>query len=145
MAEVLDVELAEGLAGVRMYERLPAWRSRVAAMRAFGLDGKTEGSYWEVPLVYNKSLLYIVSSLCEDDPNADKPIVGMQRYWSDAKPYIDPEIRAVTSFIQGARSVWSPTNAQALPGYRSSAKKHGGFAQDTETRLSVSFALHHGF
>ena len=99
------------------------------------------------PPVYDKSLLYLVSSLCEDDPNADKPLVGMQRYWKDAPPYCDPEILAVTNFIGTERSVWSPTKSGAKPGYRSHATHHGTFpvGPPPDTNASVCFVLKHGF
>ncbi|OUL73532.1 hypothetical protein CA601_43755, partial [Paraburkholderia hospita] len=89
-------------------------------------------------------LLYIVSSLCETDPNADKPLVGMQRYWSGTAPYTDSDIRDVLEFVR-VRKVWSPTSSNAKPGYQSGAKKHAGFPLDSETNSSICFILKNGF
>jgi hypothetical protein len=143
--QVEVIMLAAAITFERMNAGLSILHRRVSALRVFGLDNKTEGSYWEVPLVYNKSLLYLVSSLCEADPNADKPLVGMQRYWKGAAPYTDAEIRAVTGFIQTTRTVWSPTEPGEKPGYQSQAKRHGDFPYDNETDSSVCFALQNGF
>jgi hypothetical protein len=147
-SSTLQVEvilLAAAITFERMNAGLPALYRRVSKLRVFGLDSKTEGSYWEVPPIYNKSLLYIVSSLCEADPNADKPLVGMQRYTSNSAPYTDPDIRAVLEFIQRTRTVWSPTTSDAKMGYRSQARRHASFPLDTETNSSVCFMLQSGF
>ena len=120
--------LAAAMTFERMNEGLSALRKRVGGLQVFELDDKTESQdHVIVPPVYDKSLLYLVSSLCDEDPNADKSLVGMQRYWKDAPPYCDQEILAVTEFIGTTRSVWSPTKSGANPGYRSSAKHHGTF------------------
>ena len=139
------IMLAAAITFGRMNAGLSILRKRVSGLRVFGLDNKTEGSYWEVPLIYNKSLLYLVSSLCEDDPNADKPLVGMQRYWKGTAPYTDPDIRAVAEFVQTTRAVWSPTKPDANPGYQSQAKRHGSIPEDKETNRSICFALQNGF
>ncbi|NPT59885.1 hypothetical protein GNZ13_36375 [Paraburkholderia sp. 5N] len=144
-ARVEVIMLAAAITFDRMNAGLSILRERVSGLRVFGLDNKTESSYWEVPLVYNKSLLYLVSSLCEDDPNADKPLVGMQRYWKGTAPYTDADIRAVAEFVQTTRAVWSPTKPDAKPGYQSQAKRHGCVPEDDETNRSVCFALQNGF
>jgi hypothetical protein len=147
MLQVEVILLAAAITFERMSEGLSVLRKRVRALRVFGLDDETESQDHVIePPVYDKSLLYVVSSLCEDDPNADKPLVGMQRYWKDAPPYCDPEIIAVTKFIGTKRSVWSPTKSGAKPGYRSHAKHHGTFPVDPpDTNASVCFVLKHGF
>ncbi|CAN7373495.1 hypothetical protein [Paraburkholderia hospita] len=142
--QVQVILLAAAITFERMKAGLPALHRRVSGLRLFGLDSKTEGSYWEVPPIYNKSLLYIVSSLCETDPNADKPLVGMQRYWSGTAPYTDSDIRDVLEFVR-VRKVWSPTSSDAKPGYQSGAKKHAGFPLDSETNSSICFILKNGF
>jgi hypothetical protein len=147
MLQVEVILLAAAMSFARMNEGLSVLRKRVGALRVFGLNDQTESQDHVIePPVYDKSLLYLVSSLCEDDPNADKPLVGMQRYWKDAPPYCDPEILAVTKFIGTKRSVWSPTQSGAKPGYRSHANHHGTFPVDPpDTNVSVCFALKHGF
>jgi hypothetical protein len=60
----------------------------------FALTDKAERKYFEVPVIYKGSLLYIVSGLCEQDPDADKPLLGMQRYWLGKVPYKRADILA---------------------------------------------------
>lgn len=138
------VLVAAALSCRRLNAGLPALRRRVGALRAFGLDNTRESSYWEVKGVYNKSLLYIVCSLCERDLNADRALVGMQRYWSGQAPYDEREIVTATKFIGAARAVWAPTDADAQPGYRSQADRHGGFPEERCTNESICFGLKNG-
>jgi hypothetical protein len=143
--QVEVIFLAAAITFERMNAGLPCLYRRVSELRIFGLDNKTEGSYWEVWPIYNKSLLYIVSSLCEADPNADKPLVGMQRYTNGTPPYTGSDIRAVLDFIQCTWMVWSPTGSDAKLGYQSKAKRHGGFPLDSETNSSICNMLQSGF
>jgi hypothetical protein len=142
--QVEVVTLAAAVSFERMNEGLSVLKRRVSGVRMFGLSDKRESGYWEVPGIYNKSLLYIVSSLCEGDPEADKPLVGMQRYWSRTSPYDQPYINAVTDFVRSARTVWSPSGKTAPPGYQSDAKRHGGFPIEKKTDGSVRYALKKG-
>jgi hypothetical protein len=93
-------------------------------------------------------------SLCEGDPEADKPVLGMQRYWSGCPPYNLPDIQAITQFIDEPlkRSVWSRTSGTAKPGCRSKAIRHAGelgvrfgFPEEEKTNESVCYVLQHGF
>ncbi|HKE39097.1 MAG TPA: hypothetical protein VKG21_04600 [Casimicrobiaceae bacterium] len=110
---------------------------RVRNYRLFALKNECEAGYWQVPGVYDKSLLYLLSALCEFDPDEDKPLVGMQRYWSEASPYTVPNILTVTGTIPPAARVWSRTDPLAPPGFRASAVKHEGFAEEPKTNESV--------
>jgi len=147
------ITLAAAVSFARMHEGIAVLRKRASNVRLFGLSDKREGGYWEVPGIYNKSLLYIVCSLCEADPEADKPLVGMQRYWGGKRPYDLPFIREVSEFLQPTgttRTVWAPSPANAKPGYRSNAKHHGrgrrndGFPVEALTHKSVCCALKSG-
>ena len=113
------------------------FRRRVRRYRFFALKDEVEGGYWQIPGVYDKSLLYLLSSLCERDRDADKALVGMQRYWCGNDPYTTPAIRTVTAAIVRDERVWSPTDESALPGYRANARQHGRFPIETQTDLSV--------
>jgi len=139
------ITLAAAVSFERMAQGLAALRKRVSAIRVFGLSDRREGGYWEVPLIYNKSLLYIVSSLCGGDSEADKPLLGMQRYWSGSRPYDQPYIKAIMEFVESRRTVWAPTPNAAKPGYRSDAKRHGGFPEERKSNESVCYALRRGF
>ncbi|HXX84585.1 MAG TPA: hypothetical protein VEN29_11435 [Casimicrobiaceae bacterium] len=112
-------------------------RRRVRNYRLFALKEECEAGYWEVPGVYDKSLLYLLSALCECDPEADKALLGMQRYWSGTPPYNTPDIRTVTTQIVPSARVWSPTDPLAPAGFRANAREHGGFAEEPKTNQSV--------
>jgi hypothetical protein len=115
---------------------------RVGEYRLFALKDECEAGYWQVPGVYDKSMLYLLSALCEFDPDEDKPLVGMQRYWSGASPYSMPNILTVTGTIPPGARVWSPTDPLAPPGFRANAVKHEGFAEEPKTDESVGEFLH---
>ena len=139
------ITLAAAVSFERMVQGLAPLQRRVSALRVFGLRDRLEGGYWEVPFVYDKSLLYGVCSLGEGDPEADKPLLGMQRYWTGRRPYNQPDIEAITKFIESRRAVWSPTSRTARPGYRSNAKRHGDFPFDPKTEESECYTLKNGF
>ena len=138
------ITLAAATSFDRVAQGLSSLRRRVLKARTFGLDDARESGYWEIPLVYNKSLLYIVSSLCDDDPNDDRPILGMQRYWNAKGIYDVSPINEVIAFFSQNNAVWAPSAKSAPAGYRSNAREHGDFPLDQETRDSVCYALQHG-
>ena len=117
------------------------FRNRVHSYRFFALEDKREGGYWQVPGVYDKSLLYLLSALCERDGDADKALVGMQRYWSGKKPYKTKNITTVTNTISIGERVWSPTPSGAPAGYQANARRHGRFAVEPKTNASVQHFL----
>ena len=110
-----------------MAAKLPIFQRRVAQLRLFGLKDELERGYWEVPGLYPASLLYMVSGLFEE-PVVDMPIVGMQRYYTQAEPYLAPAIQLITSYLEG-KCAWSI--AQTGRGWATSAQKHGEFNEDT--------------
>jgi len=116
-----------------MAEKLPLFEKRVRRIRLFGLKDTLERGYWEVPVIYGASLLYMVSGLFEE-PTVDQPLVGMERYFSNAAPYVTPEISAVTAYLAG-KCVWSIATGAA--GLVSGAERHGGFTEDPQTRDSL--------
>jgi hypothetical protein len=85
-----------------------------------------------------------VSSLCDCNPEADKLLVGMQRYWSRTRQYDQPYINAVTDFVKSSRTVWAPSSRTAPPDYRSDAERHGGFPTEEMTDGSVRYTLRSG-
>jgi hypothetical protein len=137
--------MAPAISFARMYAGLESFRRRVRAFRVFALTKTAERKYWEVRFIYKGSLLYIVSGLCEADPDSDKPILGMQRYWSCEPPYLGVDILTITDYIGSARAVWSPTTKNANPGYQCSATVHGGFPLDSKMRGSARYILVNGF
>lgn len=129
--------------------RLPVFERRVARLRSFGLKDELERGYWEVPVLYPASLLYLVSGLFEDkiskngasEAVIDQPLVGMQRYFSGDAPYITEEILAVTKYLEN-KCVWS--RATGAPGLITSAANHSAFDEDPETLASLREFLRGG-
>ena len=65
-------------------ETLSRYRHRLDGFRMFTMTDENERADRLVPVLYPHSLLYFVSGVVE--PDADTPIVGMQRYF-DAEDY----------------------------------------------------------
>lgn len=122
-------------------KRLPLFTRRISGFRMFALSDGLERGYWEVPVLYPASLLYMVSGLFED-PVVDMPILGMQRHFNTTGPYDQPAIRAVTEWIDN-RCIWSVW--EGAIGLRTAAYRHGGFNEDLETRKSLKHILLNGF
>lgn len=98
--------------------------------RMYALTDGLEAGYWEVPGVYPRSLLYLVSGLLERDGQEesvpDMPLVGMQRYFNDPNTYDMPEVTRVRRYLnQPDHLVWSVTDGG--PGMSSDARTHGAF------------------
>src|SRR6185436_19507803 len=78
-----------------MHSCLPFFRRRVGnRIRSFGLKDAREHGYYEVPVLYEGSLLYMVSGLFEMT-EVDKEIVGMERFYRVERPFDDPDCREV--------------------------------------------------
>ncbi len=121
-------------------ERLDLLKRRVANIRLFGLQDEVESGYWEVPGIYPRSLLYLVSGLCEGE--VDAAVLGMQRYYAGAAPYAGADYGAVADYLNG-KLAWSV--CADGPGRSSQAKTHGALHEDTTTRQSLANILAHGF
>jgi hypothetical protein len=122
---------------------------RVKAFRLFGMQDSLEAQDNLVPPLplYPRSLLYFVSGLLEDE--ADKPIVGMQRFYAGQSPFdaaAYPEIEIVRRFLEATpgRTVWSEADAGA--GLAAAARKHGDFDDaDPVTLGSLKYIIQEGF
>jgi len=119
---------------------------RINGFRSFGMQDDIEKADKLLGIAYPRSLLYLVSGILEDEP--DKPIVGMQRYFSQNAPFepgrhasIDECIRFVDKRTNSV--VWSEKNDG--PGLASGARKHGDFDNDTATLESVRHICGKGF
>ena len=103
------------------------------SFRLFALRDQLESSYWEVPVLYPRSLLYLVSGAFEREADGetgafDLPLVGMERYYTGTKAYPMPEVERARQFLGApgpVRQVWS-VNA-GLPGLNIDSEKHGEF------------------
>ncbi|MBN1992730.1 MAG: hypothetical protein JW953_08480 [Anaerolineae bacterium] len=122
---------------------------RIQNFRLFGMQDALEAADHLVPVapVYPRSLLYFVSGVLEDE--ADKPLVGMQRYYSGQPPYHGqayPEIEIVRRFVraEAGRTIWSRQDSG--PGCASTAEAHGAFDDEDVTTLnSVKHIIAEGF
>ena len=120
---------------------------RIRHFRGFGMKDELEQVDGIVPVIYPRSLLYFVSGLLEDE--VDRPLVGMQRYYSGERPYAGAgfaDIARTRAFLDGigARPIWAESDDG--DGLRSRSHKHGDFDdQDSPTLESVLWLLQHGF
>jgi hypothetical protein len=116
--------------------------------------------------VYPRSLLYLVSGICEsfEAQNAaspskmdayDMPLLGMERFFSNQQVFnsnyasILDARRALPTTNEALRDlksvrVLSPTPSQAGRGLRSGALKHGDFPGDSQTQDSLEFCFVNG-
>lgn len=127
------VLLAPACSFERFAKGLTDFRKAVKALRIFDLSDELELGYWEVPYLYNASLLYLVSGILE--PTVDCPLIGMQRYFSGRKPYATTQMTSVRKFLEPALN-WSPTTV--APTRLCHAKRHGGFDRDPDTLKSLA-------
>jgi len=100
-------------------------------VRMFALNDDLEAGYWEVPFVYPRSLLYLVSGVFEEENGGrsafDRPLLGMQRYFTRTDVYKDKDVTSVRKFFGQVPHglVWAVGDQG--PGRASDAIRHGGF------------------
>ncbi|MCB0402151.1 MAG: hypothetical protein KDD41_08710, partial [Flavobacteriales bacterium] len=120
--------------------------ARINNIRTFGMQDALEKTDGIVPILYPASLLYFVSAMLEgtEDEDIDKPIVGMQRYFADRKPFnTNDNIQVVKDFLNG-KTYWSECNEG--PGKTSMSHKHGDFDNSgCETIKSVKHIISNGY
>src|SRR5262249_51901827 len=98
----------------------------------FALQDVLESGYWEIPVLYPRSLLYLVSGAFEKELDEEKgafdlPLLGMQRYHSLTGTYVEPEIRQLREYLKpgaGNRAIWSLADEV---GFEIDSRKHGDF------------------
>jgi hypothetical protein len=130
-------------------ETLKNHSSRIGHIRAFAMSDERELANElidKLPYVYPSSLLYFVSGALEDE--ADKPLVGMKRYFSGADPYTPekfPAIGTVAKFLESrSRSlIWSQCADGS--GFNCDSKTHGDFDNEPQTLESVKHILVRGY
>ncbi|MGE0786630.1 MAG: hypothetical protein AB7S26_13245 [Sandaracinaceae bacterium] len=118
----------------------PDYEALGARVRTFALKDEIERSYWEVPLLYKGSLLYMVSGIAEEE--VDAPLVGMERHWSER--YASASQTAVAELIAPEQRIWSKTGTASALGLRVDAAKHGDFDDDATCRASLVEILKKG-
>lgn len=117
----------------------------VEHFRIFNLSDEIEKGYWEIPIVYNRSLLYLVSGFVETEDDGtgafDRPLVGMERYWIQADVYDQPAVQAARDFLNGDQRDAYYSVVDAGPGRATDAPKHGKFAKNPKTLESIKYFL----
>lgn len=120
--------------------------------RMYNLSDKLEAGYWEVPVLYSRSLLYLVSGAFEEtddgDSAFDRPLVGMERYNADTKTYKMADVKKVRTFLAAdpKSTIWSIEDRGV--GLASDAVRHGGFDDgkfkpgQTSRRATLDSILH---
>jgi hypothetical protein len=116
----------------RFRNSFAALQASTRQVRMFSLSDSLEHGYWEVPVIYNASLLYLISGVLES--RSDTPVLGMERFYSGEAPYQGPPFNDVSAFLANQR-IWSP--ADAVPQRECGARRHGGFTQDARMRESL--------
>jgi len=114
--------------------------ARLQRFRMFALRDAQERADRLVPYVYPWSLLYFVSGALE--PNADEPILGLERSHLELAALDTPEMRAARAFLRAdgpPRLVWA--GEPRGDGLRSQAQTHGAFDDDDETLLSLRWIV----
>ena len=140
------VFLAPAVTFARFDETLRRNSSLFDHFRMFALSDEKEAGYWEIPVVYPRSLLYLVSGLAErkDDGSSasDRPLVGMQRYWDRTEVYDQTAIRHTREFLASDQrdAYWSVVDDG--PGRATDAVRHGGLDDTTGRRKTFDSVLH---
>jgi hypothetical protein len=114
---------------------------RIGEFRLYTMNDDQESRDVLVPVVYPRSLLYLVSGALEG--NDEKPLVGLERFYSGKGSYTGPLFDKVSGFIKSneiQRVVWART-LDGLPGLNSAAEHHGGFAEEPVTQDSLAAFL----
>jgi hypothetical protein len=123
--------------------KLHGQRPLFKAFRMFSMTDHDEHDYYEVPVLYPGSLLYIISGLLEseDDKSGDMPLVGMQRFARQAHPFEEPAVKEVWEFLHlnTDQLVWSGDNRGS--GLNCDSKKHGAFYHTPKTVASILYFL----
>jgi hypothetical protein len=115
-----------------------------------------DGKDWR-RFIYPSSLLYLVSGILESTKDAsgqmvdeaDKPLLGMQRYFALEDVFTDsdfPDVGTVRRWMTSRRAscVWSYADAQG-DGINSHSRDHSAFNTDAATLASVKHIVMEGF
>ena len=110
----------------------------------YSLSDEDERAYYEVPVLYPGSLLYIISGLLESEDDAktqDMPIVGMQRYAREIHPFAEPEVIQVWKFLRRREDQFVWSGDQRGAGLNCDSKQHGDFFRTPQTVESFLYFL----
>jgi len=164
------VLLAPAVTYARFAAALTKYGHRIRSFRMFAMSDALErddqvwgndpalpgGKDWR-RFLYPSSLLYLVSGILESKPAADgtlsdepdMPLLGMQRYFSNAGVYSAdafPEVVQVRNWLNGRPNamVWSFADSVGS-GLNSHCNDHGQFDDEQETLSSLQYIVTSGF
>jgi hypothetical protein len=115
---------------------------RYAECWFFTMDDDYEQKNHLVEVVYERSLLYLISGILEP-AEVDIPIAGMMRFLSGGEPFLQPDLEEIRRFLFSTgpqRTVLSLSSAitpTAPVGLRSNSSRHQDFNTDHDTRDSL--------
>ncbi len=125
------------------YEEIVLHPERYTEFRMFTMDDNFERSDHLLSVIYDRSLLYLISGILEP-AEVDSPIAGMLRFDEGAGPLTSPMLSAVRQFLRPGggpqRIVLARTmvnDPKAQPGFISNAARHQDFNTDADTRASL--------
>jgi hypothetical protein len=103
--------------------------------RMFALTDSDESGYYEIPLLYPRSLLYIISGLLEGSGIVDQTLVGLDRDYRTENPYTDAVVVDVKNFLAVQnRKILS---GHLGPGLTCDSHRHGDFDNTPGTLGSI--------
>jgi hypothetical protein len=118
-------------------------QERFSEFRMFTMDDRFECKNHLVEVVYERSLLYLISGILEP-PNVDTPIAGMIRFDTGAPPFDCKDLNELRDFLfpnnaqRLALALTSVTAPLAPIGFRTNAARHQDFNTDPDTLGSVA-------
>lgn len=120
-----------------LHEEVVKHPERYQSFRMFTMKDELEREDALVKGVYVRSLLYFISGVLEDVPDA--PLAGLHRHARAEQPHTSPELLGVRDFLTAAgkeRMVMSRTTS-AGAGLNSASRSHGDFDDEPVTTTSL--------
>ena len=124
-------------------DEIVAHPNRYQEFRMFTMNDDFERANHLLSVIYDRSLLYLVSGILEPE-EVDMPLAGMMRFGTCSNPFGSPMLIRVHNFLFTAgapqRTVLSRTmvtDPNATAGFRSNAARHQDFNTDADTQDSL--------
>jgi hypothetical protein len=117
-------------------------QERFSDFRMFTMNDQFETKNHLVEVIYDRSLLYLISGILEPD-EVDIPLAGMIRFDTGAPPFGSTDLKKVKDFLfpdagqRLALALTSVTAPLAPLGFRSNAARHQDFNTDQATLESL--------
>jgi hypothetical protein len=105
--------------------------------RMFALTDADESGYYEIPVLYSRSLLYIISGLLEGAGIVDQTLVGLDRDYRTDNPYTDTVVIDVGNFLAGGQHRKILSGQNLGPGLACDSHRHGAFDNTPKTLGSI--------